>query len=247
MPLPPRDMTSVHVAANPALCDMHRAYPLSRYAPVMAALKLFQLARGGIPLAARLDVPSWLIMACLDDAGADFCIAHLVQTLAHCPTAPLYATLAYAAAPFLVPMMVPMTYYGPAAATPPEVVTTHVSATAATSTAESTATDLVADATSRHRSKAAARGVPASSSLAGLPSSVLRAICYMAMERGVDMSVFEHISHQLKGMTESAANAVLREFDRALAVGQAAAGEAARNVASQHRAALSQTLLKHMT
>lgn len=246
MPLPPRDMSAAHVCANPALREMHRLYPLSRYAPVMGALKLFQLAASGVPLVSRMDVPCWLVMACLDDAGADFCIAHLVQTIAHCPTAPLYPALAHVAAPFTVPMMVPMTCYGPAAADPaslPSRATTHVSDTAqkaATSTAASSATDLEADATSRRRTSRPVKGLPASSSLAGLPSTVLRAICHIATDHGVDINVFERVGGQLKGMTSAVANGALAEFDRALAAGRA------ERSAGDHRAELTRALMKHV-
>ena len=58
MPLPPRDLSSLHLALNPALADLHVLYPLSRFAPAVALFRLFKLSFDGCPLAGALDAQS---------------------------------------------------------------------------------------------------------------------------------------------------------------------------------------------
>lgn len=81
MPLPPRDLTAMHLTLNPILAEMHAYYPLSRFLPVVAAFRLHTLACQGTPLLRKLDDHSWLLLACLDDHAADYCIAHATRAL----------------------------------------------------------------------------------------------------------------------------------------------------------------------
>jgi hypothetical protein len=91
-------------------------YPLSRFAPPVGLFKLFKLAYEGVPLAATLDVASWMTLACLDDAGADQCISQTAEVMVKypgCQREMLNTTFAHVAAPFLVPMLVPYPVYQP--------------------------------------------------------------------------------------------------------------------------------------
>lgn len=105
MPLPPRDLSSLHLSLNPGLAQFHHIYPLSRYIPAVALFRLYKLACDGVLLAPMLDPETWMTLACLDDLSADFCIG---RTLATAPMdrPSVNATLVHCAAPYLVPMMV---------------------------------------------------------------------------------------------------------------------------------------------
>lgn len=117
MPLPPRDMSALHLSLNPALAEMHDLFHMSRYLPVVAIMKLWKLAQqDGVPIMSLLDTPSWMTMACLDDVGADHCISQAVAAMANARmahAAVLNATLACYAAPFLLPVMMPATMLSP--------------------------------------------------------------------------------------------------------------------------------------
>lgn len=109
MPLPPRDLSAVHLSMNPSLSTLHAAYPMSRFVPVLAIFRLCKLMHEGVPLIKLLDTPSWIALACLDDASADYCIGRAIAALAHTPDlAIINATLVQASAPYVVPMMAPL-------------------------------------------------------------------------------------------------------------------------------------------
>lgn len=256
MPLPPRDMTMYHLALNPGLAAVHARYPLSRYAPVMGIFRLYKLACDGVHLMQLLDVPSWLTLACLDDAGAEYCIAAVSHALRAYPATPIYATLANVASPFLVPMLVPMLPTTPAPlprapaagpmAVPAKPPTSHVAPSVSTSTSAVSVPASAATASSTSSAPApkllagkpedAAAGVPVGSGTAKLHSTVLRMVCYLAMEHGVDMKVFEAASRQLGALAASTARQALREF-----------GTELRHLRTEPSKALARVLLKYQT
>lgn len=110
MPLPPRDFSAVHVALNPVLAEMHTTYPMSRYVPVMAIFKLYNLVMHNVGLVAILTPTSWMTLACLDDASSDYVISATVTSLAWSSNNrdAINTVLTTTAAPFLVPMLVPV-------------------------------------------------------------------------------------------------------------------------------------------
>lgn len=273
MPLPPRDMTMYHLALNPGLAAVHARYPLSRYAPVMGMFRLYKLACDGVHLMQLLDVPSWLTLACLDDAGAEYCIAALSHALRAYPATPIYATLANVASPFLVPMLVPMLpttpaphsragpmahaagmmapaagmmapVAGPMTVVPAKPPTSHVAPSVSTSTSAPASAATASSASSVQAPKVlagkpaddAAAGVPVGSGTAKLHSTVLRMVCYLAMEHGVDMKVFEDASRQLGALAASTARQALREF-----------GTELRHLRTEPSKALARVLLKYQT
>lgn len=117
MPLPPRDLSTVHLSLNPALAEMHDLFHMSRYLPVIGIMKLWKLAtHDKVPIMPLLDTPSWMTLACLDDVAADHCISHAVQAMANARTAHaavLNATLVCYASPFLLPAMMPTSMMSP--------------------------------------------------------------------------------------------------------------------------------------
>lgn len=262
MPLPPRDMTMYHLALNPGLAAVHARYPLSRYAPVMGIFRLYKLACDGVHLMQLLDVPSWLTLACLDDAGAEYCIAALSHALRAYPATPIYATLANVASPFLVPMLVPMLpttpaplsrapaagpmapVAGPMTVVPARPPTSFVAPSVSTSTSAPASAATASSASSVQAPKVlagkpsddAAAGVPVGSGTAKLHSTVLRMVCYLAMEHGVDMKVFEDASRQLGALAASTARQALREF-----------GTELRHLRTEPSKALARVLLKYQT
>lgn len=121
MPLPPRDLSALHISLNPALSDFHAAYPLSRFVPAVALFKLFKLAHEGYPLVAWLDTTGWLTLACLDDLGADHCITHALQTAvaSRWDRAAISMAMTTCASPFVVPMLMPVPAPSPSPPPPP--------------------------------------------------------------------------------------------------------------------------------
>lgn len=110
MPLPPRDLSTTHLALNPCLMEMHLAFPLSRFAPAVPLLRLFKLGIDGCPLASMLDGTAWMTLACLDDQAGDYCLACAVAAWQASPRshATVSAALVHAATPFVMPVMVPV-------------------------------------------------------------------------------------------------------------------------------------------
>lgn len=123
MPLPPRDLSALHVSLNPALTSLHARFPISRFVPAVGLFRLYKLAYEGSPLLGLLDLTSWLTLACLDDMGADHCISQALQAAlaSQWHAGSLNSALVVAAAPFVVPMLVPMpaTAAAPVVACPP--------------------------------------------------------------------------------------------------------------------------------
>lgn len=110
MPLPPRDLSTLHLSLNPVLGEMHVVNPLTRFAPAVALFRLYKLGFDGVPLCPLLDMTSWMTMACLDDQAADHCIACALTAWHqhHGDPALVNQAFVHAASPFLVPMMVPV-------------------------------------------------------------------------------------------------------------------------------------------
>lgn len=110
MPLPPRNLVALHLSVHPPLAEVHAAYPMSCYAPVVALLKLSMLETWGIPIMQRMDQVTWLTLACLDDLSADYVISTAVTSCKHVnyDAASVNAVFMHAAAPYLVPMLVPV-------------------------------------------------------------------------------------------------------------------------------------------
>ena len=124
MPLPIRDLSALHVSLNPVLADVHKLFPLSKYAPPVAMFKLFKLATENIPLMAFFDECTWMTMACLDDYSADHCIGMMTYAMSTgANKATINAMFQHLAAPFLVPMFAPAWWtlagHGPSPRPPP--------------------------------------------------------------------------------------------------------------------------------
>lgn len=118
MPLPPRNLAALHLSVHPSLAEVHAGYPLSCYAPLVALLKLTMLDHQDVPVIRRMEPATWMTLACLDDLSADYVIS---TTVASCKgvrwnAAAVNAVFVHSAAPFLVPMLVPVP---PVAASPP--------------------------------------------------------------------------------------------------------------------------------
>lgn len=194
MPLPIRDLSGVHTSINPTLATLHRAYPLSKYVPLIGVLKLYQLNADGLPLVSLMNTASWMNLACLDDVGADQCITHMVWMIgAGCPDRDvLNAAFAHVAAPYLVPMLVPNFLPG------------------MRPTYSSTSTPLITAVPPPPPPKHS----PAS--VGKLHGSVLRCICAVAKQHRVDMSVFDHNFGAMAKMTAGDACKALRDFGRLL-------------------------------
>lgn len=104
MPFPPRDQAAQHLSLNPDMGAMHARFPLSRFAPPVAAMHLYRFAaEGGPRLAASFSAETWMTLACLEEQAAEVCIRHSAVALGvgGCPN----AAFANAAAPFLVPVV----------------------------------------------------------------------------------------------------------------------------------------------
>lgn len=188
MPLPPRDLSALHVALNPALADLHASFPLSRYVPSVGLFKLYKLAFEGSPLLPLLSIPSWMTLACLDDLGADYCIgqAMAVAKSSRWDRSCINAAMATASAPFLVPMMVPIPGQVPAAAIPAPAPAAAIPAPAP---AQSSSSDA----------------------LQALHSSTLRCISALVRDyEDLDFKDFRHVAPRLARLpTAAACKAVL--------------------------------------
>ena len=227
MPLPPRDMSMLHLSMNPALADMHARYPLSRYVPAVGVFKLYKLAFDGIPLVHAIDEATWLTLACLDDAAADFCINQAAQAMAYYTQDKNFVntTMVHCAAPFLVPMMVPMVPSVPPAAPPPAPPPppppptperprqTHVSESKRTLSKSAVAS------TASTRS-CAGSAPPAKTVLqSNLPATVLRSIFALLKESAptLDMNVFDENASRMRRLDATMACKALREFSARVA------------------------------
>lgn len=123
MPLPPRNLIALHLSVHPPLAEVHAAYPLSCYAPVVALLKLAMLDHNKVPIMRRMEPATWMTLACLDDLTADYVIS---TTVASCKAvkwdaASVNAVFVHSAAPFLVPMLVPVPPLQSARPPPPPI------------------------------------------------------------------------------------------------------------------------------
>lgn len=234
MPVPARDYSALHLSINPTLVEYHHLYPLSRYVSAVSLLKLVDLARKGNYLVGMLDWPSWITLVCLDDTGADYCISQAAHILKYCPHAPINAMIANLAIPFLVPMMVPV-YPGtvppvmpattatiPAPAPVAHARTTHVSESTPAKSSTAAQSQASCDTPKAMNSGGGGKvaGIPQGSQLVKvLPSNVQRMVCYLAMELGVDMSVFDGCAEQLQKLSASMACQALREFAKDVRAG----------------------------
>lgn len=222
MPLPPRDMSPVHLSLNPALAAMHAVYPFSRYIPTLAAFRLFQLLHDGRALATGLDIASWMTLACLEDASADYVLANALGVHASNPGL-LNTCVAQLAAPFMAPMYVPV----PPCSTPPSFSSrpkpsqTHAQTHAAVSHAAVSHAVSQSESQASQASQTTAENQPRASKsqfaeeevlhkLRGLPRLVIRDVCALSERRGVPLDVFAAVAHRLEALPD--ARAVLREF-----------------------------------
>lgn len=186
MPLPPRDLTALHLSLNPALAELHALYPLSRFAPAVSLFRLFKMSFEGCPLAAALDITSWMTLACLDDLSGDYCVgcAAMAWHQTGGDRALINATFAHSAAPFTVPMMVavPPSPWPPAPPPAPRI-------------------------------PAPAPPAPAPSA-ARLHGSVVRVICALVKDaKGkVDLKLFDLFARRLQRMSSASACKALRDF-----------------------------------
>lgn len=222
MPLPPRDLASLHLSLNPGLAQFHHVYPLSRYIPAVALFRLYKLGCDGVHLAAMLDPETWMTLACLDDLSADFCIGRTLAT-ATMDRPSVNATLVHCAAPYLVPMMVsvpPHGYHSPlvmAQQHPAHPAHHPAPVCASTPAAPPVPTrgpppppagprPLTASESSNESS--------ASTSNPRLSPTVMRVVCALIKEcRGrVDMNFFDSVAPRLERMPDPTACKALREF-----------------------------------
>lgn len=252
MPLPPRDLLAVHLSLNPSLAELHKMYPLSRYAPAVALFRLYKLSFEGCPLVAHLDITSWMTLACLDDQSGDYCIGCAVAVWHHSGgnRVAMNAAFVHAAAPFMVPMLVQVPCLPTGAWITPAVVPTKapmptphlVPAAAATKQPADSATSAAGDsASTTAESTAVSTNVKSSvSPSVKLHVSVLRVIHSLIKDsRGkVGVRLFDGYAYRLQRLSSSAACKALREF----------AGELRRAASNDdHGKLLSNVLIKYET
>jgi len=207
MPLPPRDLGPVHVSLNPALAELHRLYPLSRFAPSVALFRLYKLSFDGVPLATQLDLTSWMTLACLEDQSAEHCIANAVLAWRQgVPKEGINAMFAHSAAPFLVPMLVPMA----TASLPPVPM--------ATAAAPPPPPPPPPQRLPRPDQGKPPPPPPPSPTCAKLHGSVLRVICALVRAAGgkLDKDLFDKQAPRLQRLSSATACRALREFSSAM-------------------------------
>ena len=219
MPLPPRDLSAMHLSLNPALADIHRACPLSRYAPVVAMFRLAKLAADAVPLARILDERSWLTVACLDDATSDACIGHALTAMARGGDAvAINWALVQASAPYLVPMFVPAfgltppTVAPPPTLAPPPVLAPPQTSSVPVSSSRSRPRTRRPSASVTHVSESEPLPEDDAEPLAGLAPAVLRAIVAVVKTSGAPLAAFRVNAAALKRLQTLHACKALGEF-----------------------------------
>lgn len=251
MPLPPRDLSPLHLSLNPALAQFHHVYPLSRYIPAVALFRLYKLGCDGVPLAQMLYPETWMTLACLDDLSADFCIGRTLMT-ATMDRGSINATLAHCAAPYLVPMMVSVPHNHEvgypmmmAQQPPPPSAATPVTRAAAGLPRSAPPPPPPRDdiIPSSSESTATTEESSGSTSNPRLSPTVMRVVCALIKEcRGrVDMNFFDSVAPRLERMPDPTACKALREFASQLR----AAGRPSEP--GQHRKMFSNVMTKYET
>lgn len=210
MPLPPRDLSAVHLSLNPALVEVHAVNPLSRYAPAVALFRLYKLGFDGVPLAGALDMSSWMTLACLDDMSGDYAIACAVMAWhqsggdAHV----VNQAFVHAASPYVVPLLVPLPPPGLVPMPPPRKMSIG-------KPAKQHVPPPPPPPKQRRPPPPAPPPSPATKMSCGsLHISVLRVICALVREfKGrVDMPAFDANTARLQRLPTALACKALREF-----------------------------------
>jgi hypothetical protein len=207
MPLPIRDMAGIHISISPHFKSYHDRFPLSRYCSSVAILKLAGIAvNKGFDMAATFSVETWMNLAALDDLAVDYCLSRAVQE--HPDAGAVNAVFVQNAAPFLVPMLQPISLPAP--------VPTAVSAAASWKGAQPAVAAQPA-----HRG-AAARVLPPPPPPAALPARpnletlhpcVIRVVCALAGKQGKSVfAVLEQHVGRLHALPVPYACKALREI-----------------------------------
>lgn len=237
MPLPVRNLSGVHLSVNPALAGFHAVHPLSMCCSLVGVLKLFKLSLEGVPLAAIMDVSTWMNLACLDDAAADYCLDYAASMMRHgCKRSFVNDGFAHAAAPYLVPMLVPATGYTPSYTPGYAKHAKHAQHAQHAQHAPRDTALLASEQSSSHpptRSTSSRKSQTAESQLQGtaetaesqprgqtaesqLHGSVMRVICALAKEYKVSIAALQPNFEALAKMQAGDACKALREFAKEL-------------------------------